>query len=82
MSDYISTMATMMNPPTAGLALARGPAGVAPPPISVTPPPHYDLTPDLIAAALAGGIIAAGGKLVSAEQAVAVWREVREALGQ
>ncbi len=35
---------------------------------------------DLIAASLAGGIIAAGGKAVTAAEAVGVFREVREAL--
>ena len=39
-----------------------------------------DRTDDLIAASLAGGMIAAGGKAVSAEEAVGVFREVRELL--
>ncbi len=45
------------------------------------PPPRPAAGPrDLIAAALAGGMIAAGGKAVTAEEAVEVFREVREAL--
>jgi hypothetical protein len=43
-------------------------------------PAKVDRTDDLIAASLAGGMIAAGGKAVSAEEAVQVWRGVREAM--
>ncbi len=45
------------------------------------PPPRPPSNPrDLIAASLAGGIIAAGGKAVTAAEAVGVFREVQAAL--
>ena len=43
-------------------------------------PAKLDRTDDLIAASLAGGMIAACGKAVSADEAVQVWRGVREAM--
>ena len=44
------------------------------------PPRPGDRTADIIAASLAGGMIAAGGKVVTAEEAVGVFREVRATL--
>ena len=44
------------------------------------PAPRVDRTDDLIAAALAGGMIAAGGRALTAEEAVGVYQAVREAL--
>ncbi len=52
-------------------------------------PPYVSPTADVedllrqnVAASLAAGMIAAGGRPVTAEEAVQVWREVREALGK
>ena len=44
------------------------------------PAPKVDRADDLIAASLAGGMIAAGGQAISAANAVEVWRQVREVL--
>lgn len=49
-------------------------------PRDFAPPIKPDRTDDLIAASLAGGVIAASGRAHTAEEAVAVWREVRAAL--
>ena len=51
--------------------------------VSFAPPPprHVEARNlDLVAASLAGGLVAASGKAVTAEEAVGVWREVRAAV--
>lgn len=45
-------------------------------------PVKVDRTDDLIAASLAGGMIAAAGREVTAEEAAHVWREVRAAMAR
>lgn len=72
--------------PGAPLAIARSAmeaaAAASTRPSAVPPPPRHveARNLDLVAASLAGGMIAASRREHTAEEAVEVWRRVREAL--